>query len=221
MSESMTALRIEPRWPVATAVTVVLVLLELLPGRITLLPWWVPYVLGAVVLAPVAAVGFTAGGARWLRLEHRVTLAVFVAVSLGTIANLANLVHAMARKPAGITGLQLLASSVAIWLTNLLVFALLFWRTDRGGPEARVSHRGGQADWLFPQESAPGPDVSADWHPAFVDYLFVAYSTATSFGASYAMPITTRAKLLMMLEGTLSLVIMVVVLSRAINILGN
>ena len=75
-------------------------------------------------------------------------------------------------------------------------------------------------DWLFPQESAPG-GVQADWRPMFVDYLFLSYSTATAFSATDVPPLTRRAKLLMMAESTISLVTMVVVASRAINVLGS
>jgi hypothetical protein len=54
----------------------------------------------------------------------------------------------------------------------------------------------------------------------FVDYLFLGYCTATAFSPTDALPLTPRAKLLMMLESTISLMTIVVVVSRAINVLG-
>jgi len=117
--------------------------------------------------------------------------------------------------------LQLLSSSMGVWITNVLMFALLYWQIDRGGPEARLKYANTIPDWLFPQESAPGKDVPGGWHATFIDYLFLAYSTATAFSTTDTVPLTARAKLLMMLESSLSLMTIVVVASRAINILGS
>jgi hypothetical protein len=213
--------RFEPRWPVALTIAAVVVLLALLPGRIRLMPMWVTYILGIAVLAPIAAVGLTAARARWLRIERTVTLLFFVITAVGSLANLANLISAMAFRSEAISGLQLLASSVAAWVTNVLIFSLLYWQIDRGGPEGRVNDSGTRTDWLFPQEAAPADDVPAGWRPVFVDYLYLSYSTATAFSTTDVMPLTSRAKLLMMLESTISLVTIVVVASRSINILGN
>jgi len=63
--------------------------------------------------------------------------------------------------------------------------------------------------------------VSHGWQPAFIDYLYLGFSTATAFSTTDAMPLTPRAKLLMMIESTISLMTIVVVASRAINILGS
>ena len=117
--------------------------------------------------------------------------------------------------------MRLLESSVALWVGNVLSFSLLYWQIDRGGPEARVNHTCTQTDWLFPQEAAPAEDVRTGWGPAFVDYLYLSYSTATAFSTTDVMPLTARAKLLMMLESTISLVTIVVVAARSINILGS
>jgi len=221
MKDSAQAPRFEPRWPVAIAILAVILLLALLPGRLMLVPSWVPYVVGIVVLVPMAAVGLTAAKAQWLRVERMITLLFFVFTGAGTLANLANLIGAMVRRSAEISGLQLLTSSIAVWVTNVLMFSLLYWQIDRGGPEARVNNAGTRPDWLFPQMGAPGEDVPPDWRPAFVDYLFLGYSTATAFSTTDVMPLTSRAKMLMMLESTISLATIVVVASRAINILGN
>jgi hypothetical protein len=211
----------EARWPVVVTILAVVLLLAWLPGPIRLLPLWATYVIGGAVLAPIAAVGISAARASWLRAERASTLFFCVAMAVASVANLSNVIFAMAHKPGGITGLQLLASSVAVWVNNVMTFALLYWQLDRGGPEARVRHARVPKDWLFPQESAPAGDVPAAWHPAFVDYLYLAYSTATAFSTTDVMPLTARAKLLMMLESTIALVTIVVVASRAINIFGS
>jgi hypothetical protein len=157
----------------------------------------------------------------WPRLEKAVILFLFVIAALAMVINLANVVTAMVGKPTDISGIQLLSSSIGVWITNVIIFALLYWQMDRGGPESRLNRESTSPDWLFPQETAPSGDVSPDWHPAFVDYLYLAYSTATAFSTTDAMPLTARAKLLMMLESSFSLMTVVVVASRAINILGT
>ncbi len=211
----------EPRWPVALAILAVIFLLAVLPGRIRLLPIWVTYVVGLVVLMPVGAVGLTAAKTQWLRVERAVTLSFFVVAGAVTLGNLANLIGAMVYRSTEISGLQLLTSSIAVWVTNVLMFSMLYWQIDRGGPEARVNEAGTMPDWLFPQEGAPAADVPRGCQPTFIDYLYLGFSTATAFSTTDAMPLTPRAKLLMMLESTISLMTIVVVASRAINILGN
>jgi hypothetical protein len=124
----------------------------------------------------------------------------------------------MVRRSGEIGGNQLLTSSISMWVINVLTFSLLYWQIDRDGPEARANNTSPRPDWLFPQDGAP-KDVPPDWRPTFVDYLFLGYSTA--FSPTDALPLTARAKMLMMLESAISRVTIVVVASRAINILGS
>jgi uncharacterized membrane protein len=197
----------EPRWPVVLAIVAVVSLLALLPARMRILPTWVPYAVGITELVPVVAVAFTAAKARWLRIERTVTLLFFVLVAALTLANLLNLIRAMVYRSAEVKGLQLLGSSVGVWVVNVFMFSLLYWQIDRGGPEAR-------------RTIASAGDVSPDWKPSFVDYLFLSYATATAFSTTDVLPLTPRAKMLMMLESTIALVTLVVVAARSINILG-
>jgi len=211
----------EPRWPVVLAILALIALLSVLPERIRLLPNWATYVAGFAVLIPIVTVGLTGAKPQWLRVERAVTLIFFVFSGAVTLINLADLIEAMMYRSAEVSGLQLLATSVAIWVSNALVFSLLYWQIDRDGPEARINGASQRPDWLFPQEGAPAPDVPRNWTPTFVDYLYLGYSTATAFSTTDAMPITPRSKLLMMLESAISLVTVIVVAARAINILGN
>jgi hypothetical protein len=212
--------RIEPRWPVVLTVLAVVCLLAVLPERIRLLPIWLSYVVAIAVIAPMAAVTLTTAKARWLRIERIITLLFFVVVGVGTLTGLAYLIHTMVHRSAETTGLQLLTSSIAFWVINVLIFSLLYWQIDRGGPEARVNNAGAKPDWLFPQASS-SENVPPNWRPLFVDYLFLGFSTATAFSTTDALPLTSRAKMLMMGESSISLVTIVVVASRAINILGS
>ena len=212
--------RIEPRWPVILTVLAVVCLLAVLPGRVRLLPIWLSYVIAIGVSAPMAAVTLAAAKERWLHVERMITLLFFVVVGVGTLTGLAYLIHAMVHRSAETTGLQLLTSSIAFWVINVLIFSLLYWQIDRGGPEARANNACTKPDWLFPQAGV-GEDVPPDWRPTFVDYLFLGFSTATAFSPTDALPLTSRAKMLMMLESTISLATILVVAARAINILGS
>ena len=92
---------------------------------------------------------------------------------------------------------------------------------DRSGrPRSPAERRGRKPDWFFPQTGVP-EQAPPEWRPTFIDYLFLAFSTATAFSPTDALPLTSRAKLLMMIESSVSLVTIVTVAARAINLLGN
>jgi hypothetical protein len=220
MGSPATETRIEPRWPVMVTIAVVLLLVSSLPGRIKVLPPWFPCLLALALILPMAALTVSAAKARWLRIESVVTLLFMAIVGFNVTLALHHLLSRMVQPSGELTGLQLLSSSIGLWAANVLLFSLAYWRMDGGGPEARLSRASKKCDWLFPQEGAP-EHVPPDWHPAFVDYLFLSFCTATAFSPTDAQPLTSRAKLLMMGESLVSLVTIIAVASRAINILGS
>ncbi len=210
---------IEPRWPVALTIGVVLVLLTVLPDRIRVFPVWVSYLLGLAILLAIALVPLTGGKPRSLRVERWVTLLFCLCVGAGTLVGLRHLLFEMFDPSGDLDGLELFTSSVAVWAIGILLFALLYWQGDRAGPEARRRDRHIPPDWLFPQ--ADLNDILPHWQPTFVDYLFLAYTTATAFSPTDVAPISTRAKLMLMAQSLISLATILVVVSRAINILGS
>jgi hypothetical protein len=215
MNQPSQPIRIEPRWPVAITALAVLFLLTVLPWRIRVFPLWVPYIGVVALLVPMAAVNLSTARTQWLRIERATTL-VFCTLAEGvTVAALARLLGAMVRGSSEIGGNQLLTSSVAAWAMNVLTFSLLYWQIDRGGLSLAAKR-----EWLSPQEQVY-ENAASDWRPVFVDYLYLAYSTATAFSSTDVMPLTSRAKMLMMLESTISLVTIIAVASRAINLLGT
>jgi len=218
MNEPVQLIRIEPRWPVAATAVVVLFVLTLLPWRIRVFPIWVPYIGVVALIVPMAAIRVSTAKARWLRVERTTTLLFCAVAESATVAALTRLLGAMVRQAGEIGGNQLLTSSVAAWVMNVLTFSLLYWQIDRGGPASLGKHT--RRDWLFPQEGLR-ENAGANWQATFVDYLYLAYSTATAFSPTDVLPLTSRAKILMMLESTISLVTTVAVASRAINVLGT
>lgn len=215
-----TTINYEKRWPVALTIILVAFLLWFIPQRISLLPTWLAYFACIVMLIPITAIGITKAKPFWLKIE-KFTLSFFlILAAIGNLLNLWNLVEDMLFKSTQISGIQLLASSVAVWIINVLMFSLLYWQIDRGGPEVRQTKNENKADWMFAEESAPEKFAPKNWNPVFVDYLFLAYSTSTAFSTTDTLPISNKAKLLMMLQSFISLVIIVVVGARAINIIN-
>ena len=212
--------RHDPRWTPALAILAVLLLMASLPRHVFVIPVRVSYLAVFVALTSMAAVSLTNGRARWLRIERAIILFWALIYGVNTLAELADVLGVVTVHPSGGNAFSLMSSSVAIWLGNVLVFSLLFWQMDRGGPGARASGASARPDWVFPQPASP-EDLPAGWRPFFVDYLFLAYNTATSFSPADVSPLTRRAKMLMMAESMISLLTTVVVLSRAINALPS
>jgi hypothetical protein len=117
-------------------------------------------------------------------------------------------------------GILLLSSSVGMWVSNVFTFSLLFWQIDRSGPEARMNDIGKRPDFLFPQTGVPD-EAPLNWRPTFVDYLFLSFTTATAFSPTDTLPMTSRAKLMIMIESSISLTMIAVIAARAINIIGS
>lgn len=112
----------------------------------------------------------------------------------------------------------LLGSGGAIWLSNVIMFGLWYWELDRGGAAARLRGAGRPPAFIFP-EMVNDRYVPPGWYPKFVDYLHLSFATATAFSPTDVSAIRPWAKLMMMAEEAISLVVAVLVISRAVNIL--
>lgn len=112
----------------------------------------------------------------------------------------------------------LLASGGAVWLSNVIVFGLWFWDLDGGGAAARARGSGPRPAFTFP-EMINEQYVEPGWYPKFLDYFFFAFNTAGAFSPTDVSAIRPWAKLMMIVESTVSLVIGVLVVARAVNIL--
>jgi hypothetical protein len=146
----------------------------------------------------------------------------------GTLIGLISAVNAVAavRLVAGIIGAVkfstdanvLLASGGAIWLSNVIAFGLWYWDLDRGGAAARARGSSRQPAFVFP-EMTNAQYVGPDWYPKFMDYLHLSFTTGTAFSPTDVSAIRPWAKLMMMAEEAISLVVAILVVSRAVNIL--
>jgi uncharacterized membrane protein len=208
----------EPRWPASLAVLVAAALNLVLPGKFTMGPSWLVPVLVIAILVPlsIAAPQRVPKEVRWQQVLAVLLIAV---VNLANVVSLALLIQQLVVNAKAVTGLELLVSSAAIWVTNVIVFGLWYWELDRGGPDNRLRPDHAHPDFLFPQMIAPGC-TEAHWSPRFLDYLYVAYTNATAFSPTDTMPLTQWAKSLFLVQSATSLVTVLIVASRAVNILG-
>jgi uncharacterized membrane protein len=114
---------------------------------------------------------------------------------------------------------DLLEAGSIVWAGNILAFAPLYWELDGGGAAARAHDTRAYVDFAFPQQMNPEL-APADWRPRFVDYLYLAFTNATAFSPTDAMPIAHRAKLGMLVQSLASLAILGLVIARAVNVLA-
>lgn len=210
----------EPRWPALVALLVVGALNLGLSTHVALGPRWLPLVLIAILLVPTTltharqnhfasqVLGHIVSGVATLFLGASVFLLVS---TLGT--------HKL-------TGVELLRSAGVLWVSNVVNFALWYWRLDAGGPVERERVRGHViGDFLFPQMTLPPenrPDLVAGvptWSPHFMDYLFLAFNTSTALSPTDVPVLSPWAKALMITQSSLSLVIIALLASRAVNIM--
>jgi hypothetical protein len=217
---SMTTVRSESRLFPALTIAVVIAILVLVPGRYRLVPQGFEIFAGAILVAAILLTGLAPATSAWNRLE-RYTIGVFAAVVTSVeIAILSRLLFDMASRRPDLSAIALLSTAVAIWLTNIVVFALVYWQLDRNGPLGRATAAYGRCDFSFPRGD-PSDGVPANWQPVFVDFLFLAFTASTAFSPTDVIPLTPRAKMLMMLDSMISLVTIAAVAARAINILGG
>ena len=150
--------------------------------------------------------------------RRRAILGLVGLISLANAASIVLLVHYIITGHK-ISGHELVRASIDIWWTNVIVFGLWFWLLDGGGPMRRRLLVRYDRDFLFPQQEIPEIALP-DWQPRFVDYLYVSYTNAAAFSPTDTMPLTQWAKLLMMIESAASLLTLLMVAARAVNILA-
>ena len=208
----------EPRWPAFVAVLAVGGLYAALPNVLTMGPrWFFPLIVLALLIP-----GIVSHHTGRHRLNAFLGFAVDAVLTAGLIISVAFLIAALPAHKA--TPIELLFSAASLWLTNILVFALWYWRLDAGGPHKRDERPGHtEGAFLFPQmtmsEHALRQTGQRLWSPNFIDYLFLAFNTSTAFSPTDVLVLARWAKVLMMIQSLLSLLIIALLAARAVNIL--
>lgn len=207
----------EPRWPVLIALAAIGGLYAALPPRLAVIPYGQLLLVIIVLLIPAVI-------ARMKNRHHinqMLGYTVNGVITLAMVSSLARLIQVLPTRQE--TPSELLISAAALWITNILVFALWYWRLDAGGPNHR-DLRPGHPDgaFLFPQmmsDEAKAATNTPLWSPNFVDYLFLAFNTSTALSPTDVPVLSRWAKLLMMVQALISLTVIVLLAARAVNIL--
>jgi uncharacterized membrane protein len=210
----------ETRWTVAVVTAIAIVLQIMVPGRLVLVrPVWVlPALQAALLLALVTANPH--------RIDRESKVLRMLSLLLAALLSLANgwsvglLVVDITHGRLGGTAGPLLITGAAIWLTNVVAFALWYWEFDRGGPVARALGTRQYPDFQFPQMTAPQM-APPDWEPTFTDYLYLAFTNASAFSPTDTMPLSRWAKIAMTVQSIISIITVALVVARAVNILPS
>jgi hypothetical protein len=192
----------EPTWHVAAALFIAIGLQLVLKDNLAFGSKYIVAALEGFLLIILLLPGLGAAARRLFAI----LLVAFI--TLTNVFSLAQVIHALFSHNT-FDGRQLLISSVAIYITNIIVFGLLYWELD--------NTKADQDDFLFPQAGQSGQTT---WRPTFFDYLYVSVTNATAFSPTDTLPLTHRAKLLMTVQSVTSLVTIALVAARAVNILS-
>ena len=212
----------ELRWPVAVTTALAIGLQVAVPDKLVLVhpSWILPVAQGTLLIVLVTANPH--------RINRQSKLMRLLSLVLGALLSLANgwsvvrLAIGITHGGIGQTPAQLLIAGGMIWLTNVIVFGLWYWEFDRGGPVARALNLGNPyPDFQFPQMVSPPEMVPPDWEPAFLDYLYLAFTNAAAFSPTDTMPMSRWAKVAMTVQSIISIVTVALVVSRAVNILPS
>ena len=208
----------ERRWQVAACTAVAIGLQVAVPGRLAVLrPVWVlPALQGVLLLALVLANPHRID--RQSRVLRMMGLALATLISFANAWSVVSLAEGLVRGTEGENAGPLLVTGGAIWLTNVIVFALWYWEFDRGGPVARALGNDPYPDFLFVQMTSPQL-APPDWEPAFADYLYLAFTNAAAFSPTDVMPLSRWAKLAMTVQSAVSILTVALIVARAVNIL--
>jgi hypothetical protein len=208
----------EPRWQVLLAILAVGGIYAALPKTLIVGPTWLLPVLILVLLPPTLVAHHL--GRHSLNHALGIVISSIITVALiGSVALLVVILPTHKEEP-----MALLGSGALLWITNVLVFALWYWRLDGGGPTVRHARREfGSCSFVFPQMQIEKVERSRfqveRWHPQFVDYLFIAFTTSSTFGPTDAPLLRPWVKLFAMMQILISLTIVVLLISQAVGAL--
>src|SRR3954471_22802870 len=208
----------EPRWQALVALLAVAGIYLALPRSLIVGPTWLLPTLIVVLLAPTIVTH---------RMHRRSLNRVlgFAISSITTVALIVSVVLLVRLLPSHKEDpIRLLCSGAELWVTNVLVFAVWYWRLDGGGPTLRHELREfGSRSFVFPQmqieKAERGRFECQGWRPHFIDYLFIAWTTSSTFGPTDAPLLARWAKVLAMVQIAISLTIVIVLISRAVGVL--
>jgi hypothetical protein len=181
-----------------------------LPINVVVGPHWLLLVIEASLIVPPIILRLSGR-----RLPHRVSRGFSYALLAVLTLALASSIVLLVRNLTSLKAYEILSSGVLLWVSNVLVFASWYWEVDGDGPVIRHRNAHEAADFQFPQQQGGN---RTGWRAGFVDYIFLAFCSATALSPADTMPLTRRAKLLMMVEALLSMLVLLLIVARFTNV---
>ena len=223
------AARAEHRWPAVAALLVAITLYALLPSSFLPELRYTAVAIAALMFIPLIAVN-PLRFHRQTKWSRRLSVGQVLFLGAANQVALVQLVYALVHADKS-DGPELLLAAAQVWITNVIVFALIYWEMDRGGPVTRTQAKRAdlpRADFRFPQdedhdavrEVAVRSSNTSDWTASYVDYLYFSASNSMAFSPTDTMPLSHRAKVLMLIESFAGFVILALVIARAVSLLG-
>ena len=208
----------EPRWQALLAFLAIGAIYLALPRTLVVGPIWLLPTVIVVLLVPTV-VSHRMGRHSLNRALGTIINGITTLALIGSVILLVRALPSHRETP-----LQLLRSGGLLWLTNVIVFALWYWRLDGGGPVLRHrQNKFGSTSFLFPQMQIPHDEraqfACTRWQPLFIDYLFVAFTQSSTFGPTDAPLLARWAKVLTMIQILISLTIVILLIARAVGVL--
>lgn len=220
--------RPEHRWPVLIALGVGTGLYAVLPSDASGILRYVVVIAGVLCAIPMVVTN-PARLTRESRVGRGFALAFTSVLLLANQVALLLLVQQLLRGEG--SGATTLLGAAQVWAINVIGYAVVYWEMDRGGPVARRRDARDAlpaADFQFPQDSdrdavsevaRRSSDVE-DWAPGYVDYLYFSASNAMALSPTDVMPLSSRAKVFMMVQAISGFILLALVISRSVNILN-
>jgi hypothetical protein len=200
----------------ASAVISVGVLHVLLPSAFRVMPGWIFQVvlLGLLAALIIGDPGRIDRDSRWLRLT---TTVLFGAITVANAFAVGHLIDGILEEASFTEPGELLRIGAIVWAVNVIAFALWYWDLDSGGAAARARGTGPSRAFVFPETDLP-EHADGQWYPHFADYFALSFNTATAFSPTDVSAVKRWAKMLLVAESAISLLIALLVFARAVNI---
>jgi uncharacterized membrane protein len=205
----------------AQAVLFMAILLQVITSHIS--PGLLPGTQYTLIVAEVilaVLIGFTVNlhNTRARGLHHIAAVSMMALISVANISSLIYVLDSLITNRGPFNGEQLLASAVAIFITNVIVYALWYWEIDSPGL-TRTRWSKNDKDFQFTQQDMRKEFPS--WKPEFLDYFYLSVTNAVNFAPADTKPLTRQAKLLMASQALVSVFTLALVIARSVSILGS
>lgn len=139
-------------------------------------------------------------------------------ITLGLVFNVGGLIYSLINQQ--VQAIFLLFDAALVYISNVLIFTVWYWIIDYRSHTNADHEEYNFPAMIFPQNESDFAGYEK-WHPTLIDFLFLSFNTSSTLGPTDVIILAHRAKLLMMSQVTVSIIILIVLAARAIGILSS